>query len=91
MLQAWKRRNAACAAHVIGATAPENAMTPLMIVENVVTLLCATSLSAFSVWWTSSNWGLLALFLLLNVNLVRSRQQENAHTATRAEPTMPAV
>jgi hypothetical protein len=42
-------------------------------IENIVTVIAATSLTAFLTWWTGSLWGLLALVVLLNVNYIRRR------------------
>ena len=42
-------------------------------VENIATMIIASCLSAFVVWWTGSLWGLLGLLLLLNMNYPRTK------------------
>lgn len=48
-------------------------MTKMAHIENIVTILVASGLSAFLVWITGSLWGLLALMIFANINYEKNR------------------
>ena len=56
-----------------------------MVIENIVTLICATSLSIFLVWFTGSLWGLLGLVLLCNINYFKQREHGTSRSSQTAK------